>query len=64
MVEALSMPAPQTVAKPGLTVWWDWKGIVYYELLPPGKTIGSDLYCQQLMRLKKAMEKILAGAGE
>ncbi|GBP84880.1 Histone-lysine N-methyltransferase SETMAR [Eumeta japonica] len=42
--------APQTIAKPGLTrnkyilcVWWDWKGIIHYELLPPGKTIDSDL---------------------
>ncbi|GFY20611.1 mariner transposase [Trichonephila clavipes] len=31
----------QTVAKPGLTfrkillcIWWDWKGFIYYELLP------------------------------
>jgi len=35
--------APQTVAKSGLTprkmmlcVWWDWKGIIHYELLPSG----------------------------
>ncbi|KAJ0176139.1 hypothetical protein K1T71_008313 [Dendrolimus kikuchii] len=33
--------ASQSVAKPGLTrnkvmlcVWWDWKGIIHYELLP------------------------------
>ncbi|GFV77017.1 mariner transposase [Trichonephila clavipes] len=33
--------AAQTVAKPGLTsrkvllcIWWDWKGIIYYELPP------------------------------
>ncbi|GFW72402.1 histone-lysine N-methyltransferase SETMAR [Trichonephila clavipes] len=33
--------AAQTVAEPGLTsrkvlqcIWWDWKGIIYYELLP------------------------------
>ncbi|GFW84078.1 mariner transposase [Trichonephila clavipes] len=32
--------AAQTVAKPRLTsrkvlcIWWDWKGIIYYELLP------------------------------
>ncbi|GBP70079.1 Mariner Mos1 transposase [Eumeta japonica] len=50
--------ASQIIAKPGLTrnklmlcVWWDWKGIIHYEFLPPGKTIKSDLYCQQLMRL-------------
>lgn len=54
----------QTTAKPGLTlnkvmlsIWWDWKGIVYYEVLLPGETIDSDLYCQQLIRLKQAIEK-------
>lgn len=54
----------QTVAKPVLTprkvmlsVWWDWKGTVYHELLEPGQTINSTIYCQQLMRLKQAMEK-------
>jgi len=38
--------APPMVAKSGLTprkvmlcVWWDWKEIVHYELLPPGQTI-------------------------
>ncbi|GFW97093.1 mariner Mos1 transposase [Trichonephila clavipes] len=51
--------AAQTVAKPGLTsrkvllcIWWDWKGIIYYELLLHGQTLNSDLYCQQLDRLK------------
>ncbi|GFU89613.1 mariner transposase [Trichonephila clavipes] len=49
----------QTVAKPGLTdrkvllcIWWDWKGTIYYELLPYGQTLNSDNYCQQLERLK------------
>ena len=48
----------QTTGKPGLTankvmlsVWWDWKGIVYYEILEPGQTVDSVLYCQQLIRL-------------
>ena len=56
--------AQQMVAKPGLTprkvmlcVWWDWKGIIHYELLQPARTIDSTLYCQQLMRLKQAIEK-------
>lgn len=54
----------QTVAKPGLTarklllcVWWDWQGIIYYELLPYGQTINSTLYCNQLDRLKLAIEQ-------
>ncbi|GFV91139.1 mariner Mos1 transposase [Trichonephila clavipes] len=52
----------QTVAKPEITtrkvllcIWWDWKGIIYYELLPYGQTLNSDLYCQQLNRLKLAI---------
>ncbi|GFT25385.1 mariner Mos1 transposase [Trichonephila clavipes] len=56
--------AAQTMAKPGLTArmvllctWWDWKGIVYLELLPQGQTLNSDLYCQQLDRLKLAMDQ-------
>lgn len=51
------------VAKPGLTtrkvmlcVWWDWKRIVHYELLPPGETTDSNLYCQQTERLRQAIE--------
>ena len=56
-----SEPA-QTVAKPGLTarkvllcVWWDWQGIIYYELLSYGQTLNLDLYCKQLDRLKEAI---------
>lgn len=52
----------QTTAKPGLTankvmlcVWWDWKGIVHYEILEQGQTINSALYCQQLTRLDQAI---------
>ncbi|CAK9796605.1 Histone-lysine N-methyltransferase SETMAR [Anthophora quadrimaculata] len=54
----------QTIAKRGLTakkvllcVWWDWKGIIHYELLPSGQTLNSDLYCQQLTRLKQAIDQ-------
>ncbi|GFT33984.1 mariner Mos1 transposase [Trichonephila clavipes] len=50
--------AAQTVSKTGLTdrkvllcIWWEWKGILYYELLPYGQTLNSDIYCQQLDRL-------------
>lgn len=38
-----------------LCVWWDQKGIVYYELLKSGQTINGALYRQQLMRLKRAI---------
>lgn len=56
--------ASQTVAKPVLTtrkvmlsIWWDWKGVVYYELLQPGQTIDSELYCQQLTKLREAIRE-------
>ncbi|GBP45703.1 hypothetical protein EVAR_35972_1 [Eumeta japonica] len=32
---------------------------MHYDLLPPGKTINSDLYCQLLMRLNQKAEKKL-----
>jgi len=40
-----------------LCLWWDWKGIVYYELLPYNQTINSDKYCSQLDRLKAAIDE-------
>ncbi|GFS57554.1 mariner Mos1 transposase [Trichonephila clavipes] len=56
--------AVQTVAKPGLTarkvllcVWWDWKGIIYYELLLYGQTLNSVIYCQRLDRLKLVIDQ-------
>jgi len=40
-----------------LSVWWDLKGIVHYELLQSGKTINSVMYCAQLDRLNIAIMK-------
>lgn len=34
-----------------LCVWWDSRGMILYELLPPGTSITADLYCQQLQHL-------------
>jgi len=51
-------------SKPGLTtnkvmlcVWWDWKGVVHYEVLPHGLTINSKFYCSQLDRLQEATKE-------
>ncbi|GFX08087.1 histone-lysine N-methyltransferase SETMAR [Trichonephila clavipes] len=56
--------AAPTVAKPGLTarkvllcIWWNWKAIIYYELLLYDQTLNSDLYCQRLDRLKLAIDQ-------
>lgn len=50
-------PVP-TTSKPNihgkknmLSIWWNRKGIVHFEMLPHGETITADLYCEQLTRL-------------
>lgn len=40
-----------------LCCWWDFKGVVYYELLPPNTTVTSELYCSQLDRLDAALHE-------
>ena len=36
-----------------LFIWWDQKGVLYYELLKPGETINGERYRTQLIRLKR-----------
>ena len=40
-----------------LCIWWDWKGVLYYELLLVNKTINSNKYCSQLDQLKAALDE-------
>ena len=40
-----------------LSIWWDYKGIVYFELFPNNGTINSNVYCQQFMKLEEAIEE-------
>ena len=40
-----------------MCVWWDWKGVLYYEILPENQTINSNKYCSQLAQLKAALNK-------
>ena len=42
-----------------LCVWWDWKGVLYYELLPENQMINSNKYCSQLDQLKVALDEKL-----
>ena len=39
-----------------LSVWWDFKGIVYFELLPRNQTINSNVCCRQLIKLDKKIK--------
>ena len=40
-----------------LSIWWDITGPIYYELLKPGETINSEIYCHQLANLNKELSK-------
>lgn len=40
-----------------LGIWWDWKGVLYYELLQLGKTITAVCYKQQLTNLSDVLEE-------
>ena len=40
-----------------LCIWWDWKGVLYCELLLENQTINSNQYCSQLDQLKAALNK-------
>ena len=55
---------PPTTPKAGLhlkkvmlCIWWNWKGVLYYELLPENQTINSNKYCSQLDQLKAALNE-------
>lgn len=40
-----------------LSVWWDCNGVIFYELFSSDQTISSDKYCEQLDKLKVAIQK-------
>lgn len=44
-------------AKTLLCIWWDYLGVIYYELLKPGETVTSERYKSQLSCVKEALEK-------
>ena len=38
-------------------VWWDQKGVIYYELLKPGETVNTERYRQQMIDLNQALRE-------
>ena len=40
-----------------LSIWWDWKRILSYVLLPSNKTVNSDVYCEPIEKFKQEIEK-------
>ena len=41
-----------------LCVWWNFEGVVHFELVPDGPAVNSDLYFEQLERMYAALEQI------
>ena len=39
------------------SVWWDFKGIVHFELFPRNQTINLNIYCRQLLKLDKEIKE-------
>lgn len=53
---------PKTIAKADihqkkvmLSIWWDYKGVIFFELLPRNQSINSEVYCRQLDDLNTAL---------
>lgn len=38
-----------------IPIWWDCKGVVFFEFLSRNVTLNSDVYCQQLDKLNEAI---------
>lgn len=39
-----------------LCIWWDFKGVVYYELLKPNETVTAARYRSQLIKMEHALK--------
>lgn len=57
----LNEPPPRTKKnihkKVLLSVWWDFKGVIFFELLPDICTINSEVYCNQLDKLNNSIKQ-------
>lgn len=40
-----------------ITVFFDWKGVVHHEFLPPGRTVNKEYYLEVLRHLREAIRK-------
>jgi len=40
-----------------LCIWWDQRGVIYYELLKPNETITGERYPTQLIRLNRTLKE-------
>lgn len=47
-----------------LSVWWDFQGVIYYELLPPNTSVTATFYSEQLHKLRDALLSKRPGRGK
>lgn len=54
----------QMISKAGIhqkkvmvSVWWDYKGIIYFDIMQRNKTINSNVYIQQLSNLQNVIQE-------
>lgn len=40
-----------------ITVWWNYKGIIHTDYLPPRKTIKADIYCAEIDVVRAKLQK-------
>ena len=40
-----------------ICVWWDWQGIIHYEILKRNQTVNAQLYVQQLKRQNEEIQQ-------
>ena len=40
-----------------MVVWWDQKGVIYYELLKLGETVNMNRYQQQMIDLNRELQE-------
>ena len=52
-----TIPKASIHPKKVMCIWWDWKGVLYYELLPENQMINSNKYCSQLDQPKAALDE-------
>ncbi|UYV73800.1 hypothetical protein LAZ67_11000943 [Cordylochernes scorpioides] len=51
-------PRPNRFGKKAmLCIWWDQTGVVYFELLKPGKMVNTSCYEQQMHSLREALNE-------
>lgn len=53
-----SVPQKQRFLKKAMIcVWWNFQGVLYFEVLPHGRSINAELYCQQLERVYEKLKE-------